>query len=192
MNADVLKTHGREIRWMAAALVLGLALSLAACSLPGSGGEPDTGGERVEQEAPDVLPTRAEGEDVGEEALAAATDDYDQTWDNYLRDIIAEQVADRSQKIEILQRYEDPDLLNQRAANEVQGIELIADRTVLSLQSNGITVIARGDFDLRYTYLNGDTKTVTCTQTVNLQQREADGLWYVINPGSLQIFSVCQ
>jgi hypothetical protein len=111
--------------------------------------------------------------------------------DNYLRDIIAEQVSDRQQKLEILQRYEDPDLLVQRN-REVKGIELIADRSVLQLQSNGITVVVKGDFDLRYTYLNDDTETVTCTQNVSLQQREEDGLWYVVNPGALQIFAVCQ
>jgi hypothetical protein len=77
MNADVSKTHGRVLRWMTAALIVGMALSLAACSLPGSSAEPDTGGERVEQEAPDVL-RRAEGEDVGEGAFAA-TDDHEQT-----------------------------------------------------------------------------------------------------------------
>lgn len=175
---------------MAVALIVGMALSLAACSLPGSSAQPDTGGQRVEQEAPDVLPTIAVGEDVGQEALAAATEDYEQTWDNYLRDIIAEQVSDREQKINLLQRYEDPDLLTQR--REVQGIELLADRSVLQLQSNNATVIVKGDFDIRYTYLNGDTETVTCTQNFTMQKREADNLWYIVNPAPLQVFSVCQ
>ncbi len=192
MNIKFMNKQGRTIRWMLLALVVALTLSLAACGALGGGGDADTGGERVEADAPDVLPTRAAGEEVGDEALAAATDDYDQTWDNYLRDIIAEQVKDRQQKINILQRYANPDVLSQEAQGHVQNIELLADRTVLSLQSNGVTVVATGDFDLRYTYLNGDTETVTCKQNFQLQKREADGLWYVVNPASLQIFAVCQ
>jgi hypothetical protein len=177
------RIYGRRTLLLAFAAAA-LAAFLSACSLGGSSGR--EGGEVNE------LPTPVEGEDVGEEAAAGVTEDYVTTWGNYLRDSIAEQVKDRQQKLELLKRYENPSITEQNVGGLVQNIELLTDRTAFNL-TNGQT-IASGttDFDIRLTYANGDSETRTCKFPASLEKDTDSGLWYVLNPGQLQIFAVCQ
>src|SRR5688572_18595660 len=98
------------------ALITGvLLIALSGCAAAGGGTPADTTPE----------PTPAEVEDVGEESVSGAAESYEETWANYLRDSIAEQVSDRQQKLSILQRYEDPDITEQNLGGHVQDIDLI-------------------------------------------------------------------
>lgn len=199
MNVEALKMDGRAVRWALLALIVVLSLSLAACSLPGVGGG---GGaeatprptERPEdaEDAPNVLPTAAEAEDVGGGALSGAKESYQETWNNYLRDIIAEQVADRQQKLELLQRYENPRITSENAEGLVNDIDLVEDRTTFNVTGNQNVAGSQSEFDVRVTYLNGDTETLTCSMPVQIELNAEDGLWYVLNPAPLQVFAVCQ
>jgi hypothetical protein len=179
-------------------LVAGLALVLSACSLPGGaaqGPEPTpapTARPSVAEEPPSELPTPLPAEDVGEQALSGAKESYQETWNNYLRDIIAEQVADRQQKLTLLQRYENPRITEQNLGGLATDIGLVEDRTTFNLTNNGTTAAGNADFDVRVTYANGDSDTRTCNPFVQIELDPDDGLWYVINPAPLQIFSVCQ
>ncbi len=138
-----------------------------------------------------VVPTPLPTEDVGEEALSGAKEDLEETWNNYVRDIIAEQVAERQQKLDLLQRYENPDITAQNLAGLVSDIDLVEDRTEFNVASGSRVATATTDFDVRLTFLNGDTDTRTCQYFVSLEQDQEDGLWYVINPAPLQIFASC-
>ena len=156
--------------------LIGLALVFTACSvIGGSEGNP--------------LPTPKPEEDVGEEAKSAAEDTPEGTWENYLRDIIAEQVADRTSKIELIQRYENPDITEQNLGGLLTNIGLVEDRTEFS--TSGGLATAHAEFDIRLTFGNGDTDTRTCTFNVSLEFHEEDGVWYVINPAALAVFTQC-
>lgn len=159
-------------------VLIGIAFVLAACSAVGGGGG-----------SGNPLPTPIPAEEVGEEAKSAAEDTPEKTWENYLRDIIAEQVKDRQSKIELIQRYENPDLTTQNLGGLVQNIGLLTDRTEFSITGGSAT--ARADFDVRLTFANGDSDTRTCTFNVSLEFDDEDGVWYVINPQPLAVFSQC-
>ncbi len=181
----------------AVAILAALVMGLSACSLPGGAAEgpeptpPPTERPDTPEEAPNTIPTPLPGEDVGEQALAGAKETYQETWNNYLRDAIAEQVADRQQKLEILQRYENPAITEQNLGGLVENIELVEDRTVFNLTNNATVASANAEFDVRLTYANGDSDTRTCNPFVSLEYSAEDGLWYVVNPGQLQVFAVC-
>jgi hypothetical protein len=174
-------------------LMLIVILTLGACrgggiNLPGGGGgeeNVDRGGEVNELAEPE------EDEDVGEGALGGANESHEATWDNYLRDMIAEQVSDRQQKVSILERYENPGITEQNRGGLVTDVDLVEDRTVFNLTNGGTIASANTDFDVRLSYANGDSETRTCAPFVSMEQDSESGLWYVVNPGALQIFAVC-
>jgi hypothetical protein len=179
---------------LAAATVI---LVLSACSLPGggsSGPEPTarpTDRPAQPEDVANPVPTPLPAENVGGEALSGAKDTYQETWNNYLRDSIAEQVADRQQKLAMLQRYENPSITDQNLGGLVEDIDLVEDRTVFNLTNQGNIASGNTEFDVRLTYANGDTDTRTCTPFVSMEREADDGLWYVVNPTQLQIFAVC-
>jgi hypothetical protein len=193
----------RHLRWIAY-LAIGvtlLALAVTGCGVLGGGNAPaDSGAEPTatltprpnEPEAPEnPRPTPRPDEDVGEQSLAGARDSYQETWNNYLRDSIAEQVADREQKISILERYQNPGILAANSGGLVEDISLLEDRTTFNLSNNGTFASAVANFDVRLTYVDGDTESRTCTPNVQIEFEPDDGLWYVINPAELQIFVNC-
>ncbi len=136
------------------------------------------------------LPTPLPAEEVGTQAQAGAMDTPEGTWSNYLRDIIAEQVAQRVSKINLLERYQNPAITRQNLGGLVKNILLVEDRTTFTI--SGGAASATTDFDIRLEYANGDVETRTCSFLVRLEKDEASGIWYVLNPEALQIFSVCQ
>lgn len=160
-----------------AAVVLGMVVT--ACTLPGGSNG-----------SVNPLPTPLPAQNVGEEAKKGATEDYKTTWDNYLHDAIAEQVRDRQQKIDLLQRYEKPSITEANLKGLVKDIGLVEDRTTFNLTHSDSVASAITDFDVRLTFANGDTDTRTCKQPVEID-KDTDGKWYILNPGQLQIFAVC-
>jgi hypothetical protein len=136
------------------------------------------------------LPTPLPAEEVGSQAQAGAMDTPEGTWSNYLRDIIAEQVAQRVSKINLLERYQNPAITRQNLGGLVRNILLVEDRTTFTI--SGGAASATTDFDIRLEYANGDVETRTCSFPVRLEKDAASGIWYVLNPEALQIFSVCQ
>ncbi|HEC24162.1 MAG TPA: hypothetical protein ENI95_14720 [Chloroflexi bacterium] len=172
-------------------LALVLALAVSACNaLPGGGGGEEVIPRQGEEEEPlNPIPTPLPAEDVGGEAISAAQDTPEGTWENYLRDMIAEQVSDRQQKLRLLERYQDPDITQQNLGGLVEDIDLVEDRTEFTISSG--TATADAEFDIRLHYANGDTDTRTCRLNVGMEFDEEDGVWYVLNPAPLQIFSVC-
>ncbi len=186
------------IKYAVLALAVTVALTLSACSLPGGTSQgpeptvPPTPRPSVPEEPPSELPTPLPTEDVGQQALSGAKETYQETWNNYLRDMIAEQVADRQQKLALLQRYENPDITAQNLGGLMTDIDLVEDRTTFNLTNNATVASANTDFDVRVTYANGDSDTRTCRMPVALELDPDDGLWYVLNPAPLQVFAVCQ
>jgi hypothetical protein len=191
MNNIYIRTSAKK-NWPLLLVGLLVILALTACGgLPGGGGgdnEPQPA-QREESDPINPLPTPLPGEDVGEAAASAAKDTPEGTWTNYLRDIIAEQVSDREQKITLLERYQDPSITSANLEGLVEDIDLVEDRTEFS--TGGGIANTNADFDIRLHYANGDTETQSCRVNVSMEFNEDDGVWYVINPAPLQIFAAC-
>jgi hypothetical protein len=176
--------------WPLVLIGLLATLVLSACGgIPGGGGNEPQPRAGEESEPINPLPTPLPGEDVGGAAASAAKDTPEGTWANYLRDIIAEQVSDRQQKITLLERYQDPSITAANLEGLVEDIDLLEDRSEFS--TGGGIANTYADFDIRMTYANGDTETQTCHVNVSMEFNEADNVWYVVNPAPLQIFSAC-
>jgi hypothetical protein len=192
MNNHITRTSAKSM-WPLLMVGLMVILVLAGCGgVPGGGGGAAATAppEREESEPINPLPTPLPAEDVGAEAASAAKDTPEGTWTNYLRDIIAEQVSDRTQKITLLERYQDPSITAANLEGLVEDIDLVEDRTEFNTTSGGLAN-SNADFDIRLTYANGDTDTQTCRVQVSMEFNEDDGVWYVVNPAPLQIFAAC-
>src|SRR5262245_51335707 len=120
-------------------------LALTAC---GGGGSP--------------LPTPRPAEDVGTTADSAAKDTYQATWEAYLRDSIAAQNQQEQIKLSMIQRYEKPGITVQNTGGLIKEIELLEDRTVFNLLNSATTASSLSEFDIRITFVDGDTDTRTC------------------------------
>jgi hypothetical protein len=173
--------NGRSHMVVGGLLALVVAVVVTGCTLPGGSSNGSV----------NPLATPLPAQDVGEDAKKGATEDYQNTWDNYLQDAIAEQVLDRQQKIDFLQRYENPNITNQNLKGLVQDVDLVTDRTTFNLTHGDTVASAITDFDVRLTFANGDSDTRTCKQPVEIDKDPDSGKWYILNPGQLQIFAVC-
>jgi hypothetical protein len=168
-------------------LVLGLALavSMTACSTLGRllpGGQQDSA-----QGNP--LPTPRPGEEVGAQAVSAAKDTPEGTWEGYLRDIVASRVAQMESRIALLERYENPDHTVQNLGGTWQNLALLEDRTEWRI--NGRMASSFVDFDVRVTFANGDTDTRRCRFELFMQHDSGDGVWYVLSPRGLDAEFYC-
>lgn len=181
------------IVWLVSILAL---LLLAACG----GGE--TPGEAVQAEQPTAppeaqddegqpLPTPLPTVEVGDESVSAAKASPEETWISYLPDTIAEQVKNRRQIIDLLERYENPDVTSQRLETLVTNITLVEDRSIWNTNSSAGQSNSFVDYDVQVTYANGDTETLTCRYNVAQELDSEDGVWYILNPGALQVFADC-
>jgi hypothetical protein len=137
------------------------------------------------------LPTPRPGIDVGSGARSVAKDTPEGTWDSYVQDTIAEQVANQEAKITILERYEDPDITVQNLGGLVRDIDLVEDRTEFNVGPADTVANVNAEFEIRITFTNGDTDTRTCRFPASLQFDEEDGVWYIVNPTELAVFVVC-
>lgn len=174
------KTDRRRLIVSVAGVGLALALAASACSAPFG----------IGKEEGNPLPTPQPGIDVGSEAGSAARDTPEDTWDVYLQDSIAEQVARQEGKITLLERYQDPSITAQNLGGTVTDIDLVEDRTEFNIRG-GTLAFTQTDFDIRLTFANGDTDTRTCRYDVSMEFNEDDGVWYVVNPQELAVFVVC-
>jgi hypothetical protein len=136
-----------------------------------------------------VLPTPLPGENVGTGASSGALDTAEGTWGNYLRDMIAEQNQSLASKINLLERYANPELTQKNLAGTVKSLELVADRTKIDLNASSTVASVKAEFDVRLTFANGDSDTRTCKMGVEIDLKDAT--WYVLNPAPLAVFSVC-
>ena len=170
-------------RWLVlGVLALVLTLLLSGCgTVRGLLGGGDSG---------NPLPTPLPSEDVGEQAQSAAKDTPEATWESYVRDVIAEQVKRQQARINLFERYQDPDITVQNVGGLVQDIDMVEDRTVFNI-TGGTLASSNVDFDVRLTFANGDTDTRTCRFNVGMEFNDEDGVWYVVNPEPLAIFVVC-
>lgn len=163
---------GRAIVLIAAA-----GLALAACSVAGN------------REAGNPLPTPRPTENVGAEARSEAKETPEETWEGYLRDMIAYQANQFEARLAMYQRYENPDHTAQNAGGLMKEIALLEDRTEWSGNERAASALV--DFDVRVTLLDGDTETRHCSFTVEQQYDEEDGVWYVIAPKGLDVTALC-
>jgi len=172
----------RKHRWVLAGLVVGSALLLSGCgTVRGVLGGKDDG---------NPLPEPPRAEDVGAQAQSAAQDTPEGTWENYVRDIIAEQVKRQEAKVNLYERYQDPSITVQNTGGLVRDIDLVEDRTIFNIRG-GTLASSNTDFDVRITFADGDTETRTCRPTVSMEFDEGAGVWYVVNPEPLAVFAVC-
>ncbi len=161
----------------AAVCVAVVALATSACSIIKGG----------EQGNP--LPTPRPTIEVGSQVVSAAKDTPEGTWDGYLRDQIAYQVAAIDARLTMLQRYENPKHTAQNTGGLFKDVSLLEDRTKWSTSGNSASSLV--DYDIRVTFLDGDTETRHCKYEVQLQYDETDKVWYVISPGGLDIDALC-
>ena len=175
-----MKTNRSVVR--TALALLALALAISACSqgeaLP-KGGNP--------------IPTPRVGEEVDSSPTSQAAAEPEETFQRYIRDSIAAQVALQQSKITIRERYQDPGITVQDLGGIVTEIAILEDRTTFTLPRQDVSN-AHVDFDIRLTFADGDTETRTCRYEVNLQQgtNTAGGVvWYVINPDAFPVFNSC-
>lgn len=154
-----------------------IALLLAACALV-------TG-----REEGNPLPTPRPTEVVGAEQRSAAKDTPQGTWEGYLRDMIAYQVNALEARLSLYQRYENPDHTAQNVGGRIKDVVLLEDRTEWTVRPDSAYSLV--DFDVRVTYLDGDTETRHCRFEVFLQLDKDDSLWYVINPRGLDVQGMC-
>ena len=154
-----------------------MALLLAAC-----GGGADAGQTE--------LPTPIPAQDVGEEAGAAVGETHEETWTNYLNDSIAEQVKQRQTLISMRERYQHPSITDQELEYLITDIDFVSDNTEWNASNNFASALV--NFDVRVTYANGDSETLTCQYEVQLEKYDDTGLWYVVGPEPLQVKANCQ
>ncbi len=177
-------------------VVILLSLMMVAC-----GGAP-TAGEAAQPEQPTVAPEALDDEgqvlptplptiEIGDVSVSAAKATPEDTWVSYLPDSIAEQVKTRRQIIDLYERYENPDVTAQRLESLVTNITLVEDRTVWNTNTSAGQSNAFVEYDVQITYANGDTETLTCQYNVAQEFDQGDGVWYVVNPGELQVFANC-
>ncbi len=174
---------GMQYLLVGAGLLL-LIFSLSACS--GGGSLPVVGGGNDEG---NPIPTPLPAVDVGEEAQAAAVDSPEGTWENYVRDIIAEQVLRQESKLTMFERYQRPETTAQNLGGIVTDIDLVEDRT--SFNTTPSSASANAEFDIRLTFANGDTDTRTCRFPIALEYDQEKEVWFVVNPDALAVFAVC-
>ncbi len=177
--------QNHRTRVLAAILLVTLSAALAACSL--LGGSAETGNV---QAGGNPLPTERPTEAIGEEARSQAKDTPQGTWEGYLRDMIAYQQNQIAAKMQMFQRYENPEQTAQNTGL-VKEVSLIEDRTTWVAPSGDDYVAQMVDFDVRVTFLNGDSDTWTCTFQVEMQFDDGDGVWYVVGPKGLDIYTFC-
>jgi hypothetical protein len=172
----------RISRGLVFGMVIVLAVAFSACGGPTTAG----GG------AGNPLPTTRPAEDVGGAASSAAKDNYQATWDSYLRDSIAAANDQQRVKLSMLQRYEKPSITAQNTGGLMKQVDLVEDRTTFNLINEQTTASAVADFDIKITFVNGDTDTRKCSVQVGIELNPDDKLWYVLNPSALNWDSVCR
>lgn len=168
-------------RFIPVALLM-LALLLAAC-----------GGGEVIEEGGNVIPTPIEGEDVGEEISSQAAGTPQETYDRYIVASIAGQVNAQKDKIDMRQRYQDPEITKQDLGGLVTEISILEDRTEVD-QPTDNAATAQVDMDIRVQYADGDTESRTCSYTVSMQRstnEDEEDVWYVVNPDAFPVFFSC-
>ncbi len=169
-------------RLMILVLALGVAVILSACG----GGNVAGGG------AGNALPTPKPAENVGGSAASAAKDSFQGTWDSYLRDQIAAANDQQRVKLSMLQRYEKPDITSKNAGGLMKELALVEDRTKFNLINSQTTASSVAEFDIKVTFVNGDTDTRTCKVQIGIEVNPSDKLWYVLNPAPLNWDSLCK
>ena len=139
------------------------------------------------------IPTPRPGEEVGPDPTSQAAAQPEQTFERYIRDSIAAQVALQQAKVTMRERYQDPGITVQDLGGIVTEISVLEDRTTFTLPKPTVSN-AHAEFDIRLTYADGDSETRTCQYEVNMQQGlNATGaaVWYVINPDAFPVFNSC-
>ena len=177
-----------NIRFAARLSVCGLvvAIVLAACT-----------GEVVPQGG-NPIPTPIEGENVGSAPSSQAATTPEETFSRYLKDSLGALVAQQNQKLEMRQRYQNPEQTKEDLGGLLAEINVLEDRTkIKKVAETSTNATANVDMDVRVSWADGDQETFTCGYAVTLQQAENDKgevVWYVINPDSFPIFAqgVCQ
>jgi hypothetical protein len=140
-----------------------------------------------------AIPTPRPGEQVGADPTSQAAAQPEQTFDRYIHDSIAAQVALQQAKINMRERYQNPGVTVQDLGGIVTEISVLEDRTTFTLPKQDVSN-AHADFDIRLTFADGDTETRTCRYDVNMQQgtnTAGAAVWYVINPDAFPVFNSC-
>ncbi len=164
--------------------LLATAILLVACSskpevLP-TGGNP--------------IPTPVTGTDVGNAPDSQAAVTPDDTYKRYINDSIAALVDSQKQKINMRQRYQNPDQTKLDLGGLLTDISILEDRTEVK-QVNDHSANANVDMDVRIKYADGDLQSFSCAYKVALQSAvnaQSATVWYVINPDLFPIFSNCK
>lgn len=171
-------------RSLARNLILALAVSLVASACQQGEVLPEGG---------NPLPTPRSGQFIGTQPVSQAASAPEATFQRYIRDSIAAQVALQQAKIAMRERYQDPNITEQDLGGIVTDISVLEDRTTFTLPREDVSN-AKVDFDIRLTYADGDSETRTCLYEVHLQQAvntQGDAVWYVINPDAFPVFLSC-
>ncbi len=209
--------RGRKPAIFIIALLMLSALLLSACDGNDVPVEPtedrrgsteETGGQTAgeeDAEPGDAGQAEAESENTGDEAVDAEADvplvpsvnaggvaeTYEETWDYYLLDSVAFQVRRMQDRVRFAERYQNPAQLAANTGGTMADVELIEDRSEFQLSNNDTFAQSTVDFDIRVTYLDGDSVRFRCQYLVQIEKEAETGLWYVINPRILEVTTFC-
>lgn len=149
----------------------------------------------VLEEGGNPIPTPIEGVDVGEEASSQAAGTPEDTFRRYITASLGSLVALQQQRIELRQRYQNPEQTKEDLGGLVTAINVLEDRTeIKKVTETSTNATANVDVDVRVEYADGDRQTFTCKYPITLQQAEnedGDNVWYVINPAEFPLFVSC-
>lgn len=171
-------------------------LGLAACGLseeaeptpvpPSATPRPTDAPDPTDVPTPTAAPTLDYSDVLTLPSRAAETPE--ETFDMYLNDSIEQQVSIRREKLDMRARYQNPSAFLQELEGLVLDIELIENRsrrTILREANSTFEV----EIDVRVTFADGDTSTLTCAWLTNLEK--SGNRWYVVNPTELLLFDNC-
>lgn len=164
------------------ALAAVAAFALAAC-----------GQQEVLPQGGNPIPTPIEGENVGDAPSSQAAATPEETFSRYLKDSLGALVAQQRQKLELRQRYQNPEQTKEDLGGLLSEINVLEDRTkIKKVTDTSTNATANVEMDVRVVWADGDQESFTCKYAVTLQQAENEAgetVWYVINPDSFPIFA---
>lgn len=191
-------TRGLHRSWQLA-LLASLVLLLTACAGAGTATPDRRGidGEPTEDASPSVDPTDTvlavtpTGEAEPALAEVGVTDTLEGTWDAFLRDSVAVAARRMQDRVYFESLYQRPDLVIANGGGVMADVDLVEDRTEFELSNSDTLGSSNVEYDVRVSFVNGNSSLLTCRYNIQIERDPAGGLWWVINPRPLDVTSFC-
>jgi hypothetical protein len=168
---------------------LGICLAVLAALLAACSPKPE-----VLPQGGNPIPTPVAGVNVGNAPDSQAAATPDESYKRYINDSVAALVDSQQQKINMRQRYQNPEQTKKDLSGMLTAISILEDRTKIK-QVNDTSANANVDLDVRIKYADGDTQSFNCQYAIALQSAvnaKNATVWYVINPDVFPAFVNCK